>query len=252
MADTKQERREEETAFFEAFCHAKPDLQLVDFIHRDKPDFVGIRGEKRIGVEVTRYSPARRPGAPSDDEQGGLQHWAMSLAREKYEDAGGAPIDVQAVFDRNHPLTKKTARQLSEEIAHFLTGESRALIMYERSTFDDVVGITYLRGLVSIRAIRVPTEAHAAWLPVQMGWVRHAESEDIVHAAREKEKRVTEYRHVCDELWLLIGFPVSGGEIHVKIPIEPVDFAVPSAFQRIFCVLPAGPSCVEVPVTPLR
>lgn len=240
--------RQEEAAYFEAFLAVRRDLIFESVEHEDKPDFRGQRGSSRIGVEVTRFSPTRRPGYPIPEEQESLQRWTMDMARATYQAGGGGPIHVSAMFNNDVPLTKKRAGEVAKEIANFLLAETRPLLIYQQSEFDTLFEDAFIPELGYLSAVRVASEDETAWSAGYHGWVRHADAHDIHRVLEGKEKRVELYREACDELWLLIVFDVSYGSIADELPTDPVEFVIPTGFDRIFCLSPAGPRCVEVPV----
>jgi hypothetical protein len=241
--------REEEFRYFAAFREARPDLSLDVFEHRDRPDFMVSMDGSRIGIEVTRYSPEVNPGVPRPEEQVSLQHWTLELARDMYFDAGGPPISVHAVFDRYRVLTKKRARELAEQISTYLLGSSKKWLVYRRREYGDLVRDKFLPELASLDAIRVSPDRHAAWITGQVGWSLRAQKEDIRRVALRKENKLAAYRKSCDAIWLLIVFDILGNEFEMRPPVEPVEFAISTGFDRIFCLAPERRRCVEVPVT---
>ncbi|HYW12113.1 MAG TPA: hypothetical protein VE871_09150 [Longimicrobium sp.] len=240
-----------EASYFQAFLHARPDLQLEFIKHQDRPDFLAYCGSARIGVEVTRFSPENQPGLPRPEEQESLQQWTMELARSIYQRQGGAPMDVKVSFSSDRRIDKRRAPELAAELASFILGNTRAFLVYQHSDFDDILGCSFLPELEALSAFRVPTEGDGAWSANNFGWRRHAGESDVRRVLEgKKEKRIKSYRESCDELWLLIVFDGPYGDIHDDLPVEPVAFTMSTGFDRIFCLSPAGPRCVEVPVRP--
>jgi hypothetical protein len=244
-----QQTREDEARYFDAFREARPDLPLGEFKHGDKPDFLGLLGSTKIGIEVTRYSPEKQAGLPFPDEQESLQQRTLSSARDAYEADGGRPVNMHAIFRQYPALTKKRVHALSAEIAHVVRGSRGPLYEYRRSGLDDLIGTVFLPEIASLRATWVPTREHAHWYAGSRGWPYHAQERDIGRIVNRKEKRVQTYRGTCDEIWLLMAFDSSAAEFEVRPPVEPVDFRIATSFDRIFCLSPATLRCVEVPVT---
>ncbi|HEU0298623.1 MAG TPA: hypothetical protein VFR37_04195 [Longimicrobium sp.] len=237
-----------EARYFEAFREARPDLPLGDFEHRDKPDFLGRIGHTQVGIEVTRYSPEKKDGLPVQNEQEGLQHQTMSLARNAYEARGGRPMHVLVVFRHYPALTKKRTRELSRELADFVLGSPHRFIEYRRSGLDDMTGGRFLPEVEKLSAYRAPAEESSTWHAGGLGWPLHAHAEDICRTVLAKASKTKAYRVVCDEIWLLVVFDRLNAEFEVRPPTAPVGFAVPTDFDRIFCLDPTRSVCVEVPV----
>lgn len=245
--------KEAETQHLESFLRAQPELGLaLDKVDPyERPDFIARMGNRRIGIEVTRYSPLVQPGAPRPDEQDSLRSWTMELAREAYQETEGPPLNVDAIFKSYPPLTKQRAPKLANEIANFLLSRSPELItLYRSAAFDYRSGENFLPELAALNAFRVPTEAHGVWYDGQGTWVRHAEESDVVRTVLVKERHVPQYRQQCEELWLLIVFDLLAADTHVAPPATPVAFTVRTSFDRVFCLAPAGDRCVEVPILP--
>lgn len=241
--------RPEEAAYFQAFLDARPDLQLELIKHEDRPDFRVRRGQSQVGVEVTRFSPERQSGMPIPEEQESLQQWTMESARSAYYKEGGTPIHVSAGFDSGLRLTKKRAPELARVIASFLLGNTRSLLVYQHSEFDEILYDAFLPELSALSAIRVAAEGDGAWITNHFAWPRHADEDDVRRVVAEKERKIGAYRQGCDEIWLLVVFDLHVGEVGVELPTPSVLFTVPTKFDRVFCLSPSGRRCVEAPLT---
>jgi hypothetical protein len=243
--------RDQEFRYFEAFLRARPDLQLTSFVHSDSPDFLAYSERKKVGVEVTRFSPQTHKASPNPEEQDSLRRRTMDLAYQAYRATGGAPLHVQATFSPYQRLTKGRVTALAREMVSFLSNHSRPLLVYDRADFTHWVGDEFLPELTSLTAFRVSTEEHSGWHAGQSGWVRHADERDIRRVVSGKESRITTYRAHCEELWLVIVFELLGGDTYVRPPATPLEFGVATNFDRVFCLAPIGSVCVDVPVLPI-
>ena len=180
-------------------------------------------------------------------EQAGLRDWIVSQARTLLSRAGGAPLHVSVLFTEYPPLTKQRSRTLAQELAQFLISSSRAFISYSQSHFLDDVTSEPFPEIASISAVRVPDESYSSWSTGAGGWVRHASAGEVQRIVSKKEARLPTYRLVCTHAWLLIAFDVCAAGDAIHAPTEPVDFAVQTNFDRVFCLNVVNRRVSEIP-----
>lgn len=239
--------KEQERYYVESLAGVVPELAAAELKESEAPDFLIETRTGLIGVEVTEFDDPPSPGMPRAMEQSGLRDWILSQARTLYDRAGGAPLHVSVLFTEYPPLTKHRSRTLAQELAEFLTGSSQALISYSQSRFLDDVTSEHFPEIASISAVRVPDESYSSWSTGAGGWVRHASALEVQRIVSKKEPRLPTYRLRCTHAWLLIAFDLYGAGDAIHAPTEPVDFAVQTDFDRVFCLNVVNRRVSEVP-----
>ncbi len=140
--------REAEAFYFDRFI-ALSGIEIDATSHKDKPDFRFDAGGKRIGLEITRFSPEVPFGVPRPETQHSLRTRTMNLARRAYHAEGGRPLHVQASFSESSPLSKKRAPVLAKEIADFFLVHASSLIEYQSSNFGPQFDRPFLPEILS-------------------------------------------------------------------------------------------------------
>ncbi len=127
----------------EAYCFdrfvALSGIDLGDWQHQDRPDFLCCTTAVRIGVEVTRFSPVVQIGVPRPETQQSLRSQTMNLARREYRALNGRPLHVRASFRDSRPLTKRRAPVLAREIAEFLVATDRPLVHFQSFGMEPLI-----------------------------------------------------------------------------------------------------------------
>jgi hypothetical protein len=241
--------KEEEERYIRSFFRTRPDLHRAEPEPCERPDFVLSVDARRIGIEVTRFSPLVESGYPSPDEQDSLRRRTINLARQSYERAGGAPLYVHAIFSSHPPLTRQRAPELAGQIASLLQSRTQVLTVYNSVEVDYRNLRPLLPELTMLSALRVPTDEYSVWYDGEGARVQHAGAAEIARVVAGKESRIPSYREKCEELWLLIAFEFLAGSTHVEAPTDPCTFSISSNFDRVFCLASTGNRCVEIPLT---
>jgi hypothetical protein len=239
--------KEEERYYVETLAAVVPELAAAELTESEAPDFLIETHSGIIGVEVTEFDDPPSPGMPRAMEQAGLRDWIVSQARTLYDRAGGASLHVSVLFTDYPPLTKQRSRTLAQELAEFLTGSSRQFISYWQSCFLDDVTSEHFPEIASISAVRVPDASYSSWSTGSGGWIRHASAVEVQRIISKKEPRLRAYRLRCSQAWLLIAFDLYAAGDAIHAPTEPVDFAVRTDFDRVFCLNVVNRRASEIP-----
>jgi hypothetical protein len=241
-------KKDLEAEYFERFRHARPDLELAEAEHVDAPDFLIRRPSSVLGVEVTRFSPARDGSAFIPEEQDSLRDRVLELARETYYANGGVPLHLQALFNDYRPISRRRVVPLANELAAFLLAKAISVLLYENVPFSPREKFPFMSEIGSLTAVRVPERSYGVWYGGQAGWVRKADLSDFQRILAVKEPLVNTYRARADEVWLLSVFEMMPGGTHVEVP-RSVSFVLPTAFDRVFALERISGFCVEIPVS---
>jgi hypothetical protein len=237
-----------ETFWLDRAMTVRPDLLSGLVTPGESPDFVVTTGDRRIGVEVTRFTAAPRPG-PNPDQQEGLQYRALADARRLFDAMSHTPLRVQAIFSRVPFVTKQAVRACSRALASYLAERAAPLPVWSGVEWhgDDVDLPPQLGG---VHATVVPEARFAHWTPANAGWVRQATETELKTIVSAKDAKIDHYRQAAGELLLLIAFdgrPKLGRSIYP--PDEPVPFTVSTKFDRVLCLDVLGERIVGLPTS---
>lgn len=203
---------------------------------REAPDFLVRFEGALVGVEVTRSLPAREPGKPLPQEQASLRNRVMSRARALYEAAGGFPLHVSAGFLDHAPLSAGRVGSLARELAECLRVEAAGLAVYQWTTIEPDGLSNGLGEVHSLRIIRVPAPDYGAWSANGFVWCRTVDESDLSGVLARKETKISAYRSVVSEVWLLIVVElIEAGEI-VSVPIPTAPLSITTKFDRVFAL----------------
>ena len=108
------------------------DIELPNPTCSESPDFlVQYRGQ-RVGIEVTQFSPVAGTSERRAEEQDNLRKRVMERARRLYQEAGGLPLCVEALFARSKFLSKARIPTLASELTTLLLEQCQNLAMYQQ------------------------------------------------------------------------------------------------------------------------
>ena len=241
-----------ERLFFQELCALRPDLGLTEAEQRESPDFIALSGERRVGVEITSFSPSVEDGHSPYEAQNSLRNRTVQLAQTAYDSAGGVPLHVQVLFNYHRPLAKARVPELASEIAAFLLPQTQFLSEFATLPFTPFDKAGTMEEISHLGATRVPSAGYGEWYAGKSGWVRQADHQDLIRTLSGKERRVASYRRSCDQLWLLVVFDFLGGSIHTDGPEEPVTFSLTTGFDRVLCLDHSRSRCIDIPITAAR
>lgn len=239
--------KEGERADLESFLRSRPDLGLRNPENSESPDFLFNHSGSRLGIELTRFSPPRDGSKFVPHEQDSLRKRVMGEARRVYEEAGGAPLHVDAIFNDHRPLKPSRVPELADELSEYLGWKAAGVPVYKEVPFSVRDKYPYLVEIAHVTAFRVPEPSYGIWYAGQGGWVSQASEDDFARILMEKEPRVTTYLKNCDNVWLVVVFDTMAGADHVESPATPGQFNLPTEFQRVFSLDRIGDRSVEIP-----
>ena len=165
--------------------------------YRDKPDFI-LRGEKKIGIEITNFYLEDGRRTDSEQLQRGTRETVVAKAQSIYLDNGGRGITLFFSFDKESPiggkrqqdrLAKRIAK-LAEQVYGRQTGKVGA------DVFDDITELSF----VYLIAEDYPNSQWKVQQDYRGSVLSRAKLQKIV---RTKESKVRGYER-CDAYWLVV------------------------------------------------
>lgn len=199
------------------------------------PDFIIANGARRIGVEITQsFWDVRDQGSHSKEKQA---RWdtALLAAQKEWQRREHRPVTVDVMWNALHhnpPAREPAVRNLACRLVDALTqlrptGAGPKLV--SRRDPDGVLLPAEVLNLV------IDPEA-GEWTTGWVGSIPRLQGQHVQAAVDRKEPKLPSYRKHCDEVWLLIWIDWSvPGSSYVSPPrIEPSDFRLATAFDRVF------------------
>lgn len=203
----------------------------------DKPD-VTVFGERRIGIEITRFF--LQPGSllGSKQRQRPLRAAVVSQAQALYRRNGGKAIELTIGFDGGNPIIVVRMRQLPGELAALASriDNRRTSGEVERSLFRTIPEISFMH----LNAREYPD---ALWRVIGTDNIGLMSSTKLEGIVRQKESRCAEYRR-CDAYWLLVIVEPMDSAQEQKIAIDGLNIAS-EVFERIIVYKPGFEHIVE-------
>ncbi len=241
-ARAKRTNRDIERHYFEQFrrAYTLPDGTVS---YCDKPD-VTLTGERKIGIEITRFYLQSGACLASDQRQQPLRTAIVAKAHALFRAQGGKGFELTIDFDRRHPITSTSPRSRK------LPGELVALA--NRIDPARATGALNRRKLSAIPEISdvyfIAREfLDEKWHVIGNYSVERMSPEALKGIIREKEAKSVEYEP-RDAYWLLV----------VVDPIDPAQeqeirldgLSIPSnVFEKILVYKPKFEHIVEVNVS---
>jgi hypothetical protein len=244
--ENKMPNKPEERIYIEWLVKAI-GLQHCEILDCESPDFLINVGPRKIGIEVTKFLPKKLGGTPLPQEQASLRKQLLNKAKVLWFSRNLPPISLLAVFEPVLLLTKRTAREIAQEILLYLMKqEVQAEISKQRMcVLDCSDDIPHLRKLI---ASQMPSKSHCLWQESLGGWARVASKDDIEDMVSAKSSKIKLYQSKASEIWLVCVFQnLEAGEC-VSIPQEPITFNIRTTFNKVYLMNGLAFHYVEVPV----
>jgi len=206
--------------------------------HRVHATDVLLKGERTIGIEMTRFylQPGGSPG--SEQQQKPRRERVVSDAHDLHRNAGRKKFELTITFNLDRPITSARRKILPKELAALA-----ATISADRSGPIDA---DLLGGMPEVHSIYLNGKEYddAKWRVSQVYSLDLMSAEELEQIVREKESKAAEYAP-CDAYWLLIIVDWRDNAQDQEISVEGVKIAS-SIFERIIVYKPGFEDIVEV------
>jgi hypothetical protein len=224
-----------ERYYFEQFrkAHSLPDGIVT---YGDKPD-VTLTGERKIGIEVTRFFLQSGSLPESEQRQKPLRAPIVSKAQALYRAGGGKGIELTIDFDPSNPITPHRGRKLPGELAALAKRiDGRPSGELERTEFQAMPEISF----VYLNAREYPD---ASWRVIGAYSVLPMSSTDLEGIVREKEAKSEQYEH-RDAYWLLVVVDAMDAAQEQEIRIDGLNIAS-EIFEKVIIYKPRFEHIIE-------
>jgi len=187
--------RDVERHYFEQFrrAYGLPDGNVA---YGDKPDVL-LKGERTIGVEITRFYLQSGHLPQCEQKQRRLRESVVSDAQNVYRAAGGRSIELTVGFNTDNPIFLPRMKILPRELADLAGSiDSQQSGAVDPDLFQEIREVNYV--YVNRREYEDPK-----W---RVSPVHTVESMSIVglqSIVRAKESKSAGYK-LCDAYWLLV------------------------------------------------
>lgn len=176
------------------FAKAYKQLPPGEIIYSDKPDVI-IKGERKIGIEITNLYLEDGKLPESEQRQRTLRELIVSRAHQKYLKAGGKKFELSFGFDSNIPTKDRDKliqkiTYLAKQLENYKSGE-----VYKR-LYKDIPEIDFLY----VNSIEYDKPK---WQIYQVYQGQTMSINNLIKKIKEKEIKAEDYQK-CDEYWLLV------------------------------------------------
>lgn len=182
-----------EKHYFEMFSK---DYQLPSgkISYKDKPDVI-IRGEKKIGIEMTQFYLEDGKLQESEQRQKALRQKIISSAQSTYQVRNKEKIELTLGFDKANPIenTKIVISKLvalAEKVKKCETGE------VARNSFKSIPELSFVY-------LYAEEDFDPKWKTAQLYHGAPMSRNGLIEIVRGKEESSKQYE-TCDSFWLLV------------------------------------------------
>ncbi len=228
--------RDIERHYFEQFNEAyKLPNDAAEYA--DRPDVL-LRGERTIGIEITRFylQPGDSPG--SEQQQKPRRERVVSDAHKLHRSAGGKKFELTITFDPDRPITSARRKILPKELAAWAATISAAQ--------SGPIDADLFERMPEVSSIYLNSKEYddAKWSVCQVYSLHLMSAEGLEEIVREKESKAAEYLP-CDAYWLLIIVDWRDNAQDQEISVKGVKIAS-DIFKRVIVYKPGFEDIVEV------
>ena len=215
------------------------DIPAGDPVEPEPPDFVFIKDGHRLGIELTTFYLPPEPSKRPHQEQQALKERIVSEAETLHAQAGGPPLYVQIIFNRQKELQKRDIKPFSRELA-----DSILACPVPQHITDPDVKLPWEHKPKWAGIIRVTGSVDGMdklWQADAGGGVAEISSEHISNVVRSKSNCEPLARIQCDELWLVIVNDNFSRAAQAEITAEALNAMYVGPFDRLIWLLPHVP-----------
>jgi hypothetical protein len=208
--------KEEEHQYLRSFrylCNDFPDGHLQD---HERPDFVLVTAQRKIGIELTRVFKSGGGTQSSQQSIEATKDEIVVAARTYSECLNSPPAHVSLFFSLQRPLPSKARQKIARRVAQVVhdnmppEGKSVRLDCGAGGPRNQPIEVD----LILINRVHPVDRPRWGW--IEMGAIQMNAIELLEAAIKEKAQRLDDYLRRCDECWLLIVAPSfkPSGKIH--------------------------------------
>jgi len=211
-----------EKYYFEMF---RKDYQLPSgtVIYGDSPDVV-IDGERKIGIEITKFF--HKPGTLPESEQiqGRWREKVVSEAQRLYQKQNGRKFEISFGFDKSCPI--RDQKTLIDQLIH--------LAMQIQNCETGQIGRSYFKQIPELSFVYLNNQEYedTKWRIVQVHGVPMLATERLVEIVKDKEQRSQKYEK-CDAYWLLVVVDFMNPAQDQEIQVDTFKKVETETFERV-------------------
>lgn len=195
-------------------------LQMPDFPqgeisddHKEKPDFIVLSGNRKIGIELTQQHRESGKKKYSMQEAVAIRHRICDVACAHYERLNGPVVDVLILFNEREPINKSQIGEIGSAIADYVKEKAPPPGQVITGEFSGNRRYKWFNTIHSIRILGMPpplsrVKDTSCFRHPEGGYLPTLNSELLLATLKDKDDKVGSYLQKCDEIWLLIGLNV--------------------------------------------
>jgi hypothetical protein len=226
-------KKQRELSLLAAFAKAADLDVCVLESERESPDFIVEFEGRRIGLEVTELFIGGDGRSLQPQARTSIGSRIAMRARLRYEELGGKPVHVSIGLTLGDELRNANRHLLAESLAQFLLALDPPLdqVISWRPSYDNdplPPEVHYLNILA------VPSWSMAHWHVPESGWVAPLEEAALQAKVDEKLAKLSDYKQVTPEVWLLIAAKGSSASQFFEIRSDLRPEQIRSPFSRTY------------------
>jgi hypothetical protein len=172
---------------------------------RESPDFAVVSDGRLVGVEVTEVHHPAQPGQAPLQAFANISAEIVQRAERANASGGGESLRVSVAFAPHAQLQtvrRDEAGQLLFELVQRALDRAGDIVEWRPTYRGDV---RYAELFTRVHIYRHPQGIAPHWFVTAAGWIAPLTAELIQSRIDEKASRISSYRAVMSELWLVIG-----------------------------------------------
>jgi hypothetical protein len=241
-----------ERAHLQRFRENFPDFPEGAIIPYERPDFLVITPQGRIGVELREYHVEELDGGRGSRmrAQESTEDRVLRTASEQHQSKGLPPVAVHVLWNPHQPFSRRKIQELAAVLA--------AMVQEHLPELGHEVAIrrhhpawrSLPQEVASLRVDRRVNFSKNSWTSVRAAFVPTLTPSELQKIMRDKEAKMPSYRQECRKVWLLIvarGFEPS---THVDLGPEVEAHEFETSFDRVFFLHHANEYVTELRVRP--
>lgn len=238
-----------------------PEVDQSQCTFSDSPDLL-VQAEKIIGIEHTRFYREEDALATGEQlrPQEKLHFELVTLAHQLFRQQSDILLYLTVLFDSEYKYNRRSiaaaARTLAELIHLFLEQNQLIIESGKFVSFDHWdarnYGLPWPKGVMSCMLSKVEKPKYEFWSPGYAYMVPELQIHHIASIIASKEKRLSEYRARCDEIWLLIVTDIGMPSSHVDVAKVVQNKMWNTRFDKVFVLLYAIAELIELQLLPAQ
>lgn len=231
----EERKKDRERAHLDRFREGFSEFPEGTVVPQERPDFLVETPQGRIGIEHTEYVRASddRNGPPPRAREH-VENKILWLASREHESRGLPPVTVYVYWNPHFAPNWLDSRGLVASLSnlvrdHLPASNGNVTIKYPHPAWRSLP-----QEVTSLCIYRCENIGENLWNSPRGSSVPILSAAELQEIVSSKEAKVSSYREMCSEVWLLVVAEGLQPSTHCRLAPEAGEYPFETSFDRAF------------------